>query len=222
MASRTPSARSARPNGSANSSSARSSRTTRLICTSRAVLRMVKASADAYAEYLRERVGGDPRVRMRLEVIPLGVDTDRYHPPSPGERAARREALGIGYDEVAVLFVGRLSHHTKAHPFPLFHAVDHAARETRQKVHLILAGWAHNPIVFQAFRDGGGRRRAQRPGVVRGRHAAGDPVRRLARRRYLLLAGGQHPGDVRPGHRRGRWRPGCRSSRATGTDTGIW
>ncbi len=126
-----------------------------LICTSRAVLRMVRASADAYAEYLRERVGGAPRVRMRLEVIPLGVDTDRYYPPSPGERAARREALGVGHDEVVVLFVGRLSHHTKAHPFPLFHAVEGAARATGRKVHLILSGWAHNEAVFQAFRAAG-------------------------------------------------------------------
>lgn len=125
-----------------------------LICTSQAVLRMVRASADAYAEYLRERVGGEPRIRMRLEVIPLGVDTSRYHPPSPVERAARREALGIAHDEVAILFVGRLSHHTKAHPFPLFHAVDQATRETGKKVHLILSGWAHNQTVFQAFRDG--------------------------------------------------------------------
>ncbi|HEY2785007.1 MAG TPA: glycosyltransferase family 4 protein [Fimbriiglobus sp.] len=125
-----------------------------LICTSNAVLRMVRAATENYAEYLRERVGGDPRVRMRLEVIPLGVDTDRFHPPSPGERAARRETLGIGYDEVAILFVGRLSHHTKAHPFPLFHAADRAARETGRKVHLILAGWANNEAVLQAFREG--------------------------------------------------------------------
>ena len=124
-----------------------------LICTSNAVLRMVRAATDAYAEYLRERVGGEPRMRMRLEVIPLGVDTDRYYPPSPLERAVRREALGVTPDEVAVLFVGRLSHHTKAHPFPLFHALDRAARETGKKVHLILAGWAHNQVVLQAFRD---------------------------------------------------------------------
>ncbi|MBX9627066.1 MAG: glycosyltransferase family 4 protein [Gemmataceae bacterium] len=123
-----------------------------LICTSRSVLRMVRASADAYADYLRERVGGDPRVRMRREVIPLGVDTDRYRPPSPAERAAARSALGVADDEVAVLFVGRLSHHTKAHPFPLFYAADAAARETGRKVHLILAGWAHNQAVFEAFR----------------------------------------------------------------------
>lgn len=133
-----------------------------LICTSQAVLRMVRASAGAYADYLRERVGGDPQVRMRREVIPLGVDTDRYRPPSPPERAAARSLLGVADDEVTVLFVGRLSHHTKAHPFPLYHAAEQAARGTGRKVHLILAGWAHNQPVFDAFR---GAAAALAPGV---------------------------------------------------------
>ena len=54
----------------------------------------------------------------------------------------------------AILFVGRLSHHTKAHPFPLFRAVQRAALATGRKVHLILSGWAHNPAVLRAFHDG--------------------------------------------------------------------
>ena len=125
-----------------------------MICTSTAVLRMVRSVTNTYADFLRERMGGDPQVRPRLEVIPLGVDTEKYHPPSPEERLVRREALGIGHDEVVVLFVGRLSHHTKAHPFPLFHALDRAATETGRKVRLILSGWAHNQAVFQAFVEG--------------------------------------------------------------------
>ena len=125
-----------------------------LICTSSAVLKMVRATTDSYAEYLRERVGGTPHVRARLEVIPLGVDTLRFHPPAPEERLARREALGVEHDEIAVLFVGRFSHHTKAQPFPMFVALDRAARETGRKVRLLMAGWAHNQAVSQAFRDG--------------------------------------------------------------------
>jgi glycosyltransferase involved in cell wall biosynthesis len=127
-----------------------------LVCTSAAALRMVRATTEHYADYLRERVGGTPRVRVRLEVIPLGVDTEQFHPPSPEERLARREALGIEHDEVTVLFVGRLSHHTKAHPFPMFTALDRAARETGRKVRLVLSGWFHNQAVFEAFRDGAG------------------------------------------------------------------
>jgi hypothetical protein len=93
---------------------------------------------------------------MRLEMIPLGVDTQKYRPATAEERALSREALGVGYDEVAVLFVGRLAHHAKAHPFPIYHAVAEAARATGRKVHLLMCGWASNQAVMQAFRDGAG------------------------------------------------------------------
>ena len=76
-----------------------------LICTSTAVVAMVRAVTDGFAAYLRDRHGGDPRLDVRLETIPLGVDTERYRPATPEQRAAARADLGIGDDEVAVLFV---------------------------------------------------------------------------------------------------------------------
>jgi glycosyltransferase involved in cell wall biosynthesis len=125
-----------------------------LVCTSRAVRDMVRAVTGAYADYLRERVGGAPRVRLRLELIPLGVDTEKFRPPTGEERADCRELLHVAPDEVAVLFVGRLSHHTKAHPFPMFHAAAEAARANGRKVHLLVCGWAPNAAVMEAFRAG--------------------------------------------------------------------
>jgi glycosyltransferase involved in cell wall biosynthesis len=125
-----------------------------LICTSRSVVNMVRAVTDAYIDFLRGRIGGTPQVRMRLEMIPLGVDTQKYRPATAEERALSREALGISYDEVAVLFVGRFAHHAKAHPFPIYHGVAEAARATGRKVHLLMCGWATNQAVMQAFRDG--------------------------------------------------------------------
>jgi glycosyltransferase involved in cell wall biosynthesis len=125
-----------------------------LICTSRAVADMVRAVTGSYCDYLRERFGGNPTLRLRLETIPLGVNTEKFRPPTAEERAASRRQLGVADDEVMVLSVGRLSHHAKAHPFPLFHAVDQAARRTGRKVHLVMAGWAANPAIAQAFRDG--------------------------------------------------------------------
>jgi glycosyltransferase involved in cell wall biosynthesis len=125
-----------------------------LICTSRAVLNMVRAVTATYADYLRDRHGGTPQARIRLETIPLGVDTERFRPPTPEERAARRQAFGVADDEVAVLFVGRLAHHAKAHPFPMFVGLNQAARATGRKVHLILSGWAPNAAVLGAFQDG--------------------------------------------------------------------
>jgi glycosyltransferase involved in cell wall biosynthesis/GT2 family glycosyltransferase len=125
-----------------------------LVCTSSAVVSMVRAVSDAYCEHLQERLGGHPRLGIRLETIPLGVDTDRFRPAAPGERAAARQALGISEDEVAVLFVGRISHHAKAHPYPMFQGLGNAARQTQVKTHLILAGWAAHPCVTDAFLAG--------------------------------------------------------------------
>jgi glycosyltransferase involved in cell wall biosynthesis len=133
-----------------------------LICTSKAVLATVRAVTGAYADYLKERHGGSPTLRARLETIPLGVDVDRFRPAPAEVRAERRKMLGIEPSEVAVLFVGRLSHHAKAHPFPIFRGVAEAARRTGRAVHLILAGWASVPAVGDAYVDGA---RVFAPGV---------------------------------------------------------
>jgi glycosyltransferase involved in cell wall biosynthesis len=125
-----------------------------LVCTSHAVVSVVRALTENYCDYLRERLGGAPRLRARLELIPLGVDTERFRPPTVDERRARRQMLGISDDEIVVLFVGRLSHHAKAHPFPMFHGLSQAARATGKKVHLLLAGWAAAPEIQNAFLDG--------------------------------------------------------------------
>lgn len=122
-----------------------------LICTSQAVVEMVRAVTGSYCDYLKDRFGGDPHLRVRLERIPLGVNTDKFRPPTPEERAASRSALAIAAGEVMVLCVGRLSHHAKAHPYPVFFAADQAARRTGQKVHLVFAGWAAHPVVAEQY-----------------------------------------------------------------------
>jgi glycosyltransferase involved in cell wall biosynthesis len=133
-----------------------------LICTSSAVVGMVRSLTDTYADYLRDRFGGTPQFRPRLETIPLGVNPERFRPPTEQERAAQRAALRISPDAVAVLFVGRFTPHAKAHPFPLFHGVFEAARQTGVKVHLVLCGWAPNQPLLHAFLDGA---RTFAPGV---------------------------------------------------------
>lgn len=125
-----------------------------LICTSRAVHDMVRTVTTTYADYLRDRHGGTPQARIALETIPLGVNTERFRSPTPQERAAQRHAFQVADDEVCVLFVGRLSHHGKAHPFAMLRGVAEASRRTGRKVHLILAGWAAHPAVLTAFQDG--------------------------------------------------------------------
>jgi len=134
-----------------------------LICTSRAVATMVRAVTGRFAEYLRDRHGGTPGLNIRLETIPLGVDTWRFRPATAGERAAERRALDIGDDEVVALFVGRFAHHAKAHPFPMFRGIDLAAKATGRAVRLLMSGWAPNQAIRDAFVEGA---RAFAPGVA--------------------------------------------------------
>ena len=46
-----------------------------LICPSQAARKFVQAVAGVYCDFLRERFGGQPALRMRLEVIPPAVAT---------------------------------------------------------------------------------------------------------------------------------------------------
>ena len=133
-----------------------------LVCTSRAVTNMVREVTGAYGDYLRVRLGAMPSagpasgVPVRLETIPLGVDLDRFCPAGPEDQAMARRSLDVADDEVAVLYVGRLSHHAKAHPFPMFRAASEAASASGLRVHLILAGWAAHPAIHEAFVAGAG------------------------------------------------------------------
>jgi len=124
-----------------------------VICTSWAARSSVEAVLLPYADYLRDRMGAAEVPLPHLPVIPLGVDTEAFR-FTPAVRAAERAALGIGEDEVAVLFMGRLSFHAKAHPISMYMALERAARRTGKRIHLIQAGWFGNEAIAGAFADG--------------------------------------------------------------------
>ncbi len=176
-----------------------------MICTSRAVVEMVRRVTDSYAEYLRSRFGGTAapeRSTIRLETIPLGVDTDRFRPARPderrgpqgtghrrgrGARALRRPAgasrQGPSLPDVPRRQRGRPARGAEGPPG----ARRLAAQPGRQR---------QLPRGGEAIRPRGAddvRRRPRRQGPATGL-AGGRPVR---------LAVGQHPGDVRAGRHRG-------------------
>lgn len=64
--------------------------------------RAVVANSAMTAQDLIAR-GVDPK---RITVIPFGVDAERFHPPSPDERAAARASFGIAPDAFVVAFAG--------------------------------------------------------------------------------------------------------------------
>lgn len=122
-----------------------------LICTSAAVRDTVTHLWDNQADYLVTRLGAQRFPLPRLAVIPLGVDTDRFL-PNPALRAQWRGRLGLAEDEVAVLFVGRLSFHAKANPYPLMAACQRVAVAAGRRIGLVMAGWFANDSIEAAFK----------------------------------------------------------------------
>jgi alpha-maltose-1-phosphate synthase len=127
-----------------------------LICTSDAVRRTVENVVAETKNYMKSRVGAMPVVDLATPVIPLGVDVDQLT-PSATERTKLRDQLGIGPDDILVLFLGRLTSHAKANPLPMFQALQAAAQGAGRRVHLLLAGWFPNEEYRQAFQRGADR-----------------------------------------------------------------
>ncbi len=117
-----------------------------LICTSRSSKAAIEHMLGQYGEYLRARLNAEPEVPIELPVIPLGVDCSAFDvgPRREEHRRTMRQRLGIGPEEIVVLYVGRLTYHAKAHPLPMYLALQAAAERTGKKLHLILAGWYPN------------------------------------------------------------------------------
>jgi starch synthase len=124
-----------------------------LVCTSQVVLDSVTRLLAAEAEYLVEHLGATHVQQPRLALIPLGTDCEALA-PDPAARSTWRERMGIGAEDVAFLFVGRLHYHAKANPFPMYVALERAAKRSARRLHLIQAGWFGHADVERRFRNG--------------------------------------------------------------------
>jgi glycosyltransferase involved in cell wall biosynthesis len=75
-------------------------------------LRRIYRSGDAYAcisRTIRAEALAEGIAPSRVHDLPNTVDTKRFRPAAPGERAQRRNELGWPHDRVVAIFVGRLS-----------------------------------------------------------------------------------------------------------------
>lgn len=111
-----------------------------LICTSNAVKTAVDRVLENWSEYLAMRLGSRPKIEFQLPVIPLGVDCNAFKSDAD-VRQQLRKTLGIGTNDIVVLFVGRLIFYAKAHPVPMYLALEKAAQSSKTKIHLVQAGW---------------------------------------------------------------------------------
>lgn len=126
-----------------------------LICTSAAVKHTVEQVMTSWGEYLAQRTGGKPEILVKLPVIPLGVDCSAFAQGVDAlhSRQQQRQELGISADDIVVLFVGRLTFSAKAHPVPMYMALEGAAQQTKTKIHLIQAGWIEDPREEPDFKN---------------------------------------------------------------------
>ena len=124
-----------------------------LICTSTAALGVVQNVLEATLDHYRWRMRiTEPPKLPQLPIIPLGVHC-RDFAPSESRRREARDRLGLAEDEVAILFAGRLSFATKAHPFQMYEGLRLAAERSGKRLVLIQAGQASNAAAAKAIKD---------------------------------------------------------------------
>lgn len=93
---------------------------------------------------LRQGLGLHDMPEPLVARIPLGVDTAELVLPDPQARATARQSLDLGEDQVAILVLGRVQHHSKMDLVPLFRAFQRLFADglPREDVRLVVAGWA--------------------------------------------------------------------------------
>jgi glycosyltransferase involved in cell wall biosynthesis len=125
-----------------------------LICTSNAVKTAVNKILNDWSEYLAQRFNSDISPKIKLSIIPLGVDSDSFK-PNPQFRQNLRQNLNIKPEDIVVLFVGRLIFYAKGHPVPMYLALEKAISQinNKNKIHLIQCGWFEDEREELAFKQ---------------------------------------------------------------------
>ena len=122
-----------------------------LICTSHSVRKAVKQVWEAQTEWLSRRFGATLQPQLPMTpIIPLGVQTQDFT-PNAALRGQGRARWSLQDDEVAVLFVGRLSMHAKANPVAMYWAVADAAAQTGRRLRVLECGWFSNEATRKSF-----------------------------------------------------------------------
>lgn len=113
-----------------------------LICPSPAIEQVVRTLWNIQAEYFNHRFGGHFTNPVQTRVIPLGIRPEKFlRLTTPDKRAAQRAALNAADDEIIVLFHGRLSFSSKAHPLAMFQAMEQAVAASPRKMRLVMYGY---------------------------------------------------------------------------------
>ena len=125
-----------------------------LICTSMAVKRSVEILLERQIAYMSHRFAVRQCPLPQLPIIPLGVHQNQFQ-FEHAQRLISRKNFLIKDDEIVVLYVGRLSFHAKASPFPMYKALEEAARRSAQRVVLLECGWFKTDFIERSFVQAG-------------------------------------------------------------------
>lgn len=125
-----------------------------LICTSNAVKVAVDKILYDWKEYLGERLNSNIKLDLKLPIIPLGVEADKFQ-YNPEFRNNIRQRLNIAPEDIVILFVGRLIFYAKGHPVPMYLALEKAAKKVnhQHKIHLIQCGWFEDDKEASSFKE---------------------------------------------------------------------
>ena len=123
-----------------------------LICTSSSVKKTVSVIIEKQKEFLKSEINADKFNEPLLPIIPLGINNDEFIYDDQLREEGRKE-MNIGEDDVAIIFVGRLSFHSKSHHYPMYHALEKIAKDIGpdKKIHLILTGWFGNDNIKNVY-----------------------------------------------------------------------
>ncbi|MHC5611715.1 MAG: glycosyltransferase family 4 protein [Nostoc sp.] len=114
-----------------------------IICTSRAVRKAVTNLFDHVAERLRITHNIELSFKGRLDIIPLGVDTDVFRPRNKLE--VRRQ-LGLPEEAFLILWLGRISFLDKADLLPLVQVFKRLLKENPSRNLVLLVSGSGHPL----------------------------------------------------------------------------
>ncbi|QPC89750.1 glycosyltransferase family 4 protein [Mesorhizobium sp. INR15] len=127
-----------------------------LICTSVSARQAIGHIFETWGEYLASRGFSVGETPVQFPVIPLGVHLERFRRTDAklAEGARLRAQLGLEPDDILVLNFGRLDFRSKAHPVPLFRALELASRRmSKGRLHLAMVGQFNDPMSQHEYRN---------------------------------------------------------------------
>ncbi len=120
-----------------------------LICPTPSARESFGRLAARVREAIARDFGMKDRGTPRVDVIPLGVDTDRFR---PRDRREVRRRLGLPEDALLLLWVGRFSPIDKADLLPLLHVFSQLRPPADAPLQLVLGG-SGQPFVQRTLKD---------------------------------------------------------------------